>query len=154
MIGARTTTGAAAAAMVAAAIVLWHATSPSSPTAAPAATPRGLPTAELHPPADLDVARDVARDFAVALYRDDLATARRLADRELASRLTTVGADRHAGPAQEARVEAVTTEDLQPDEVLLQVVVRRTLGGEDRLETLTASLVRTVRGWKVTDVAF
>lgn len=107
----------------------------------------------LHPPLDIQEARAAAESFAMALYGDDVDGLRRLVTPELADQLLGWGRSA-SGPRHDVIVDGVTTQDAQPDRVLMKVAVRRGTSSGEVLEVVTVSVIRMDGRWLVADVAF
>lgn len=152
---------ALATVLVAVAAAVWWllgpkaAAQPGSDTpTAPQAKVAQEQLAELRPPSDLDAAEALATSFARALFSDDLEGIRATSTENLAARLLDGGVGGEGRDSAGVTVDGVTTQDMQPDEVLLQVAVRRGSADGERLEIVTVSVARTGQGWKVADAAF
>ncbi len=113
-------------------------------------------------PANAADAKEVAGEFALALFGDDLDRMARLATPEYAERLTEPAASgEHADkrPAGRVRVVAVQTEGFLGDAGLLQVLVERdalaVTGRTGKQVQLVNVVVLRVQGrWRVDDAAF
>ncbi len=134
--------------------------SPPPPVVAPPPPPPPDPQAPEswvtpNPPPDLEQARALAHDFALALFRADEARIRSLSTPRQAARLTKPSATgRLPQGGDRVSVEAVITQGLQPHVVLFHVPVRWGITGRpDRLDTMNVVVVRTVEGWRVDDSA-
>ena len=114
---------------------------------------------QLHPPADLAQAKQVAGRFATALIDADTGTLRGLVTDRYASVLldqpATASTADPSPAGTGAQVDGIVTRDLQPDRVLLQVLVRHHPPGRpEAVDAVNVALVRTTGGWRVDDAAF
>ena len=137
-------------------------------TEAPNATPRPAAAGggggdaaakleQLHPPPDLDQAKQIAGRFATALVDGDTDTlAGLVTDRYAAILLDQPATSGDPGPADtRAQVDGIVTRDLQPDRVLLQILVRhQTADRPETVDAVTVAVARTAGGWRVDDAAF
>ncbi len=113
-------------------------------------------------PADAAEAKEVAGEFALALFGDDLDRMGRLATPEYAERLREPAASAGAAnkvPAGQVRVVAVQTEEFLGDVGLLQVLVERdarALNGRTgkQVQLVNVVVLRGQDRWRVDDAAF
>lgn len=101
------------------------------------------------PPDDLDQANKVAAEFALALTTGDLEQIGRLATDDYADTLT--GTQARSAPEQTGvEVDGIVTQNLQPDQVTLDVLLAQPDGA---LVKVTLALARGEEGWRVVDGA-